>query len=218
MDALDWERCAGSLVLRNWRPGDSLSPQKTVPGAEKIKTLFRSIAFRSGNAARGRWWRRAPRETFDPLDAQFGVAEGFGRLAAKAASEILLIREAGESKYAVSASIEAETRAGLKPLQRSNAQSGSGRAGRGGIVNSNVKTVIFWVVLICVAVLLWAVVKQGHTQARPGVELQRVSHRGRFRQHQVGHQRQRYQGRIYQRSAIPSIPSSPANYPSLSTC
>jgi cell division protease FtsH len=31
-------------------------------------------------------------------------------------------------------------------------------------VNSNVKTVIFWVVLICVAVLLWAVVRQGHTK------------------------------------------------------
>jgi len=29
-------------------------------------------------------------------------------------------------------------------------------------VNSNVKTVIFWAVLICVAVLLWAVVKNGH--------------------------------------------------------
>jgi cell division protease FtsH len=31
-------------------------------------------------------------------------------------------------------------------------------------VNSNVKTIIFWVVLICVAVLLWAVVKTGHTK------------------------------------------------------
>jgi len=29
-------------------------------------------------------------------------------------------------------------------------------------VNSNVKTIIFWAVLICVAVLLWAVVKSGH--------------------------------------------------------
>jgi cell division protease FtsH len=29
-------------------------------------------------------------------------------------------------------------------------------------VNANVKTVLFWVVLICVAVLLWAVVRQGH--------------------------------------------------------
>jgi cell division protease FtsH len=31
-------------------------------------------------------------------------------------------------------------------------------------VNSNVKTIIFWVVLVCVAVLLWAVVRQGHTK------------------------------------------------------
>ncbi|MDE3197665.1 MAG: ATP-dependent metallopeptidase FtsH/Yme1/Tma family protein, partial [Acidobacteriota bacterium] len=29
-------------------------------------------------------------------------------------------------------------------------------------MNSNVKTIIFWVVLVCIAVLLWAVVKQGH--------------------------------------------------------
>jgi len=31
-------------------------------------------------------------------------------------------------------------------------------------VNSNVKTFIFWAVLICVAVLLWAVMRQGHTK------------------------------------------------------
>ena len=31
----------------------------------------------------------------------------------------------------------------------------------GGFVNSNVKTLIFWVVLICVAVLLFAVVRTG---------------------------------------------------------
>jgi cell division protease FtsH len=31
-------------------------------------------------------------------------------------------------------------------------------------VNSNVKTVVFWAVLICVAVLLWAVVKNGHNR------------------------------------------------------
>ena len=31
-------------------------------------------------------------------------------------------------------------------------------------MNANVKTVIFWVVLICVAVLLWAVVRQGHNK------------------------------------------------------
>ncbi len=31
-------------------------------------------------------------------------------------------------------------------------------------MNSNVKNIIFWVVLICVAVLLWAVVRQGHSK------------------------------------------------------
>src|SRR5882724_11575356 len=33
-------------------------------------------------------------------------------------------------------------------------------------MNSNVKTAIFWVVIICLAVLLWAVVKQGN-RAQP---------------------------------------------------
>ncbi|MDP9170891.1 MAG: ATP-dependent zinc metalloprotease FtsH [Acidobacteriota bacterium] len=31
-------------------------------------------------------------------------------------------------------------------------------------MTSNIKTIIFWVVLVCVAVLLWAVVKTGHTK------------------------------------------------------
>ena len=31
-------------------------------------------------------------------------------------------------------------------------------------MNSNVKTAIFWVVIVCLAVLLWAVVKQGNRQ------------------------------------------------------
>ena len=31
-------------------------------------------------------------------------------------------------------------------------------------MNSNVKTVIFWVVLVCLAILLWAVVRQGHNK------------------------------------------------------
>ena len=31
-------------------------------------------------------------------------------------------------------------------------------------MNANVKTIVFWAVLICVAVLLWAVVKNGHTR------------------------------------------------------
>ena len=31
-------------------------------------------------------------------------------------------------------------------------------------MNSNVKTIIFWVVVVCMAVLLWAVVNHGHTK------------------------------------------------------
>jgi tRNA(Ile)-lysidine synthase len=44
VQALDWERCAGSLssvrlMVRNWRPGDQYQPQGRTT-AEKIKTLF----------------------------------------------------------------------------------------------------------------------------------------------------------------------------------
>jgi cell division protease FtsH len=38
-------------------------------------------------------------------------------------------------------------------------------------MNSNVKTAIFWVVLICLAVLLWAVVKQGNTRREQSLSL-----------------------------------------------
>ncbi len=44
VQALDWERCTGSLssvrlMVRNWRPGDQYQPQGRTT-AEKIKTLF----------------------------------------------------------------------------------------------------------------------------------------------------------------------------------
>ena len=31
-------------------------------------------------------------------------------------------------------------------------------------MNSNVKTIIFWLVLVCIAVLLWAVVRNNHNK------------------------------------------------------
>ena len=42
MEGLDWERCAGSLELRNWRPGDRYQPSGRT-GSEKIKTLFQEF-------------------------------------------------------------------------------------------------------------------------------------------------------------------------------
>ena len=45
-------------------------------------------------------------------------------------------------------------------------------------MNSNIKTVIFWVVLICVAVLLFAVVRTGQTPERTAHHLHRVPGQG----------------------------------------
>jgi len=40
-------------------------------------------------------------------------------------------------------------------------------------VNSNIKTAIFWVVLICVAVLLWTVVKTGKSKTQEAINFSR---------------------------------------------
>jgi tRNA(Ile)-lysidine synthase len=42
MNALDWDRCAGALELRNWRPGDRIHLENT-SDSEKIKTLFQEF-------------------------------------------------------------------------------------------------------------------------------------------------------------------------------
>ena len=52
VNGLDWERCAGPLFLRNWRPGDQFKPMGR-PGSEKIKTLFQE--FRIPLWERRRW-------------------------------------------------------------------------------------------------------------------------------------------------------------------
>src|ERR1035441_8776220 len=51
----------------------------------------------------------------------------------------------------------------------------------GGFVNSNVKTLIFWVVLICVAVLLFAVVRTGQGIKEDRSEERRVGKECRSR-------------------------------------
>ena len=42
VNALDRDKCAGTLELRNWRPGDRIYP-KSASSAEKIKTLFQEF-------------------------------------------------------------------------------------------------------------------------------------------------------------------------------
>ncbi|MGD1070798.1 MAG: tRNA lysidine(34) synthetase TilS [Bryobacteraceae bacterium] len=116
MDALDWEKCGGSPVLRNWRPGDSYTP-KDHSSPEKIKTLFQENRIPlwerrtwpvvvGGNAGGGSilWTRR------------FGVA---AEVAATAESrQILLIRESRESNSTLSTSKEAERARMKEPVAR----------------------------------------------------------------------------------------------------
>jgi len=98
-DALDREKPAGALLLRNWRPGDRLQP----PGrtsAEKIKTLFQEsriplwerrnwpVIVSGGSVV---WARR------------FGASREFA--AGPDSERILLVRETGESNVTVGTSI-----------------------------------------------------------------------------------------------------------------
>jgi tRNA(Ile)-lysidine synthase len=102
VDQLDWGRCAGSLLLRNWRPGDRYESQVS-SGAEKIKTLFQEFRVPL-------WERRSwPVITLDGSEGSpivwsrgFGVARQFK--AGSETRETLVIREVRESKYAVPAS------------------------------------------------------------------------------------------------------------------
>jgi tRNA(Ile)-lysidine synthase len=95
VDALDWERCAGSLsfplTLRNWRPGDQYQ-RRGRSAAEKIKTLFQE--FRVPLWERRTWpvivggdsivWTRG-----------FGAASEYA--AGPGSRRILMIREVTES-------------------------------------------------------------------------------------------------------------------------
>jgi len=100
---LDWDRHAGSLLLRNWRPGDQY--QRTGQSvAEKIKTLFQE--FRVPLWERRSWpvivqggsilWTR-----------RFGVADGFA--AGPESRNILMIREVTESNIALPTSMQVYT-------------------------------------------------------------------------------------------------------------
>jgi tRNA(Ile)-lysidine synthase len=105
VQALDWERCTGSLSsaglrLRNWRPGDRYQPQGRT-AAEKIKTLFQECRIPL-------WERRTWPVIVQSTDVQhdmqanaivwsrrFGVASKFA--ARPESGKILTIREVTES-------------------------------------------------------------------------------------------------------------------------
>ncbi len=97
---LDWDRHGGSLLLRNWRPGDQYQRSGRVV-AEKIKTLFQE--FRVPLWERRRWpvivqggsilWTR-----------RFGVASEFA--AGPESRNILMIREVTESNAVFPTSME----------------------------------------------------------------------------------------------------------------
>ncbi len=88
---LDWDRCAGALLLRNWRPGDQFRARGR-SAAEKIKTLFQE--FRVPLWQR-RTWPVIARGGSILWTRRFGVAEDFA--AGPESRNILVIREVTES-------------------------------------------------------------------------------------------------------------------------
>ena len=100
MEGLDWERCAGSLELRNWRPGDRYQPSGRT-GSEKIKTLFQE--FRVPLWER-RSWPVIARGDSILWTRRFGVAHDFA--AGPESRNVLVVREVMESKPAPQTSIE----------------------------------------------------------------------------------------------------------------
>jgi tRNA(Ile)-lysidine synthase len=102
VQALDWERCAGSLSpegfrLRNWRPGDQYQPQGR-NAADKVKTLFQEHRIPL-------WERRSWPVIVQPNDEKadtivwsrrFGVASQYA--AGPESGKILTIHEVTESK------------------------------------------------------------------------------------------------------------------------
>ena len=119
MDALDWAKCAGSLILRNWRPGDNYTPKGST-NAAKIKTLFQD--FRVPLWERRTWpviVRHGVTEESILWTRRFGVAAEFA--AGPETRQILLIRERGESKPILPTSMiaSAQPNAGVRDEQNS---------------------------------------------------------------------------------------------------
>jgi tRNA(Ile)-lysidine synthase len=105
MNALDGDKCAGPLELRNWRPGDRIYP-KTASGAEKIKTLFQE--FRVPLWERRNWPVITRGETI-LWTRQFGADRNAA--AGPETNTVFLVHEisgadARESNHSLNASIE----------------------------------------------------------------------------------------------------------------
>ena len=88
--ALDQEKCAGSLLLRNWRPGDRIQPVGR-GGAEKIKTLFQESRVPLWER---RNWPVIVRDQSIVWTRRFGAACDF--VAGPGTRHILLLRETVE--------------------------------------------------------------------------------------------------------------------------
>jgi tRNA(Ile)-lysidine synthase len=110
---LDWERSQGSLILRNWRPGDQYQ-RKGQSGAEKIKSLFQE--FRIPLWER-RTWPVIARGSSILWTRQFGVAAGFA--AGPESGSILMIREVMESNRVFPASMQLSTSNEVNRARRS---------------------------------------------------------------------------------------------------
>ena len=102
--ALDQEKCAGSLLLRNWRPGDRIQPVGR-DSAEKIKTLFQESRVPLWER---RSWPVIVRDQSIVWTRRFGAAGDFA--AGPECRHILLLREtveqSRESNPVIGASIE----------------------------------------------------------------------------------------------------------------
>jgi tRNA(Ile)-lysidine synthase len=121
MDALDWEKCAGSLMLRNWRPGDSFTPKNYSKPGTKIKTLFQENRIPLWER---RTWPVVVLGGSILWTRQFGVAEEFA--ATPDSQQILSIRDAGESNGPVRTSKEAERARMKNPVSPSEGPDGRG--------------------------------------------------------------------------------------------
>jgi tRNA(Ile)-lysidine synthase len=97
VNALDQEKCAGPLQLRNWRPGDRLRPSG-YSGAEKIKTLFQDHRVPLWER---RHWPVIVQDSFVLWTRRFGASQEFA--ATPESRQILLVRET-ESKPAIGTS------------------------------------------------------------------------------------------------------------------
>jgi tRNA(Ile)-lysidine synthase len=99
-ESLDWDRCGGSLTLRNWRPGDQYQ-RRGHSGAEKIKTLFQEFRIPLWERRR---WPVIVRGSSIVWTRKFGVAADFA--AGPESGNTLTIREVEESNPVSPASMQ----------------------------------------------------------------------------------------------------------------